>query len=371
MIEKITIENFQKHRKSVFEFDPVTTFVGPSDTGKSAIMRALRWVMLNEPDGDSFVSYGAKGCTVRLYVDGHVIVRRRGGSKNEYELDGEVYKAFGRGGVPEQIAEILRVTPINFQSQHDLLYWLQLNGADLAKALNRVVDLEIIDASLVEVNKRLRRSKSELEIRDRDLIEVDQQIDALDWFEIADVEFRKCVRIAEKWQDVQKQQNALSVSHQSVIDLKSREKVISDAVSDATFVEIGDRIEITSKQANVLQAILRGVRASDRIVDRSAVGPLDLDVLLGDWKQAAEQRRLLKSAIDFVHQQQSSVTVVDPLDFDEEIAGMESIAQDAADLHEIIQAVEMLRNKISHIDEELKRWSVYLDQFDVCPLCGK
>lgn len=45
---KLRIQNFQAHKDTTIEFDRITTIVGPSDTGKSAVLRAFKWVEKNE-----------------------------------------------------------------------------------------------------------------------------------------------------------------------------------------------------------------------------------------------------------------------------------------------------------------------------------
>jgi exonuclease SbcC len=93
VIDKVTIQNFQAHERLVVNLDPhITTITGPSDTGKSSIIRALRWVALNKPRGDSFIRHGAKWARVKVTVDGEVVQRRRG-SKNLYKINDSVYES--------------------------------------------------------------------------------------------------------------------------------------------------------------------------------------------------------------------------------------------------------------------------------------
>jgi ABC-type transporter Mla maintaining outer membrane lipid asymmetry ATPase subunit MlaF len=51
-IKKLIIENFQSHKYTEVDFSEGFNIIfGPSDYGKSAIIRALRWVLYNEPGG--------------------------------------------------------------------------------------------------------------------------------------------------------------------------------------------------------------------------------------------------------------------------------------------------------------------------------
>ena len=112
MIEKICIHNFQSHKVTVIELSPkVNTLQGNSDCGKSAVLRALHWLMFN-PAGDYFISdWARKGktvsapCEVIVNVDGHEVIRRRDKDFNGYILDGEVFEAT-RNSVPKKILDI-------------------------------------------------------------------------------------------------------------------------------------------------------------------------------------------------------------------------------------------------------------------------
>ena len=58
MIKSLELFNFQSHAHTLIEFsDGVNIISGTSDSGKSAILRALRWVIRNEPSGLGVVSW--------------------------------------------------------------------------------------------------------------------------------------------------------------------------------------------------------------------------------------------------------------------------------------------------------------------------
>jgi len=164
MIEKLRIRNFQKHDDLLVKFDErITTIVGPSDAGKSAILRALRWVLLNQPDGDAFIRDGQKEVTVALRVDGHTIKRRRG-KANEYVLDKKSLVSFGRGNVPDLVSRITNVSDENFQLQHEAPFWFDLSAGEVSKRLNAIVDLQVVDGSLAVASKMARERAAQAKI---------------------------------------------------------------------------------------------------------------------------------------------------------------------------------------------------------------
>lgn len=169
MIEKICIHNFQSHKSTTIELSPkVNTLQGNSDCGKSAVLRALHWLMFS-PSGDYFISdWARKGktvsapCEVIVNVDGHEVIRRRDKDFNGYILDGEVFEAT-RNSVPKKILDILRLGDVNVQRQLDPPFLLSMSSGEVSRYINNLVDLSRIDEWTTAANSRERKLKQDIE----------------------------------------------------------------------------------------------------------------------------------------------------------------------------------------------------------------
>jgi len=152
MITKCEISNFQSHKHTIVEFGPGTcVIIGESDTGKSAIFRAINWVVTNRPLGEAFRSEWGGDTKVRIETDdGTVVERIKGPSKNEYIVNGEVLKAFGTE-VPEQVNEALKIDQHNIQAQMDMPFLLASTPGEAARMLNQAASIEDIDLVLSAV----------------------------------------------------------------------------------------------------------------------------------------------------------------------------------------------------------------------------
>jgi len=148
----------------------LTVFTGPSDNGKSGAMRGLNQLFRNQPAGIDLLRHGAKrgacseACCVLNGDDGkeHKLVRRRGKSKNEYELDGQPLLAIGRD-VPEEVGGLLKLSPHAFQLQQDGTFMLCETDGEVAKMLSSTVGLAQIDAAFSQV--RTRKTKNDEALR--------------------------------------------------------------------------------------------------------------------------------------------------------------------------------------------------------------
>lgn len=168
MLTSIHIKDFQAHASLTVPLDPrITTIVGASDRGKSAVLRALRWLCLNKPGGEAFIKDGTTGTivTVNVLTDyGYELpVQRERGKVNVYRREGTDYKAFG-ADVPPDIASLLNVSAINFQQQHDPPFWFGDTPGEVSRQLNEIVNLGDMDRVLGKLAAGVREAAARLEL---------------------------------------------------------------------------------------------------------------------------------------------------------------------------------------------------------------
>lgn len=163
-LESIHIENFQAHKDVQVTFgDRITCITGASDRGKSAILRALIWVMTNRPTGDSFIRYGSDETRVTVCVDGHTVQRIKGKKRNIYILDDVEFKAI-KSDVPDEIASLFNVGENNIQQQFDPIFWFSSTAGEVGRNLNKIVNLDIIDYTLSALQTQSKQIKTEADV---------------------------------------------------------------------------------------------------------------------------------------------------------------------------------------------------------------
>lgn len=170
MLKRLIFRNFQKHRKTVIDLRRVTVIVGQTEAGKSAAIRGLRWLFLNDaPDAwPKYARWGTKRCSVEADVDGRSVIRRREvNGVNSYILDGKELKAIGTT-VPEEVANLLNVGDNNFQDQDAPLFWLSETPGTVSRKLNQIINLEEIDDIQSRASSKVRNAKADVRVnRDR------------------------------------------------------------------------------------------------------------------------------------------------------------------------------------------------------------
>ena len=181
MINSIKIQNFQSHKDTRLELDPgLNAIVGPSDCGKSVVFRALNWVINNRPSGNEFHSWWDGDPLVRIGIGKENITRSRNKSENLYTRGNQTFKAFGTN-VPDEIQKALNISDINFQFQLDDPFLFGQTPGNIARKLNEVVDLAIIDKALFAINQRYRKESGDLANSQDKQKELSAELKEYDW----------------------------------------------------------------------------------------------------------------------------------------------------------------------------------------------
>lgn len=167
MLERVVVKGFQSHIDTDITFSGGINLVrGDNASGKSALRRALLWVLTNKPTGTSFINWGLVDtdvCEVTVYYNGHIVSRRRSrnGKVNEYILDGNVLSGFGVN-VPEPITAVLSLDDTNVELQHSALFMLSESPPEMARRLNKLTNLEDIDKAFSSMRSRKLENSKEI-----------------------------------------------------------------------------------------------------------------------------------------------------------------------------------------------------------------
>jgi DNA repair protein SbcC/Rad50 len=206
LIQSIELQNFQSHAATCLDLHPgLNVLTGQGDSGKSAILRAIRWNQSNRirhddrPMGDSYVSdwaksIGAKGATT-LLEDCRVTIAKPEGTcsrfreapkgkgdkeRNGYDLNGQRFEAIGVT-VPDPVTQFFNWSPVNVQRQQDKAFLLSESAGEVASFLNRTVRLDAIDTHIQAANQLLRQEKDGLKLLQSKQADDQSALEALAW----------------------------------------------------------------------------------------------------------------------------------------------------------------------------------------------
>ncbi len=184
MIRSTAISNFQSHKNSEIEFsEGLNIITGASDAGKSAIIRALLWAITNKPSGDSYRNWDIKDpVKVKIDFDDGWISKDRSGPKNTYETELGRLEAF-RTDIPEEIQNVTKITEFNIQTQHQPYFLLQDSPGEVARKLNDLVGLDVIDRLYKNIGSKISDKKSRVKFSSERISNFESQIENLSYLD--------------------------------------------------------------------------------------------------------------------------------------------------------------------------------------------
>ena len=267
MINSIFIQDYQSHKETELNLSPgVNIITGESDNGKTAILRAFNWCLLNKPSkGDP--RWGNDISSVGIEFDDVQVIRGKIKNDNFYRLNGskEPFKAFGQS-VPDEIKRIINMTSINVHQQMDSPFLLSMSSGEVARTLNNIVNLDIIDNVLSHANKRIKTEKQQLEYKESNQKRLEDDLKGLDWLDEADEELKKIEKLEKElgiWEedidniselsdDINLIQKAIP-SYDEIINIENKVDGLMDEIRSLTRVEEKiDNLETMTRKINIL-----------------------------------------------------------------------------------------------------------------------
>ncbi|AXY09988.1 exonuclease SbcC [Bacillus thuringiensis LM1212] len=182
-INEIFVEGFQSHTNSHFNLGKgLNVITGPSDSGKTAIIRAVRWVAFNEPQGEAFVNESVGHAAVAIHLDNGIIIskhRRKGKTSYRIQTDpGDAGSVFEKSEVPEEVKQLLGitkqtfgdfVTALNFAFQLEAPFLISETPSSGAKVLGKLAGTEAVDLAVKSVSKDTYAARQERLLAEKEI----------------------------------------------------------------------------------------------------------------------------------------------------------------------------------------------------------
>lgn len=176
--------DFQAHADTVFQLDDGLTIVcGTSNAGKTALLRAIDFVMSNEVPNSEFVRWDCDNATVKIRFTDGIIVERVKGKRNDVFVHypkghpdtpekSSTFEARNFGVTyPPQVLKALGYPPnterlgsVWYAAQHEKPFIVGMKPVDLPRAISEITDL----SNLEEAAKRLSTKAKQLSTQSKD-----------------------------------------------------------------------------------------------------------------------------------------------------------------------------------------------------------
>ena len=360
-LQSVTVTNFRPYLgTATAEFtDGLNVICGDNDQGKSAFLAAIHWVCTNSPASEHVINTQADDCAVVLrFSNGTEVERIRERGKqgvNEYRVrvpgaEQIMFKAM-RGGVPDEITQMLNMGAVNFQWQHDPYYLVARTPGERGRIVNDTVNLTIVD-------------------------------DATDWAKAEMLAARRNVEgLVESVAAGEKQLEAfagLSDARMRCSELEAQ--IEQHSVRSRRLVELRELLATIAKSTNELTSVKKVAELAE-LCDSAEAG---LGVVLGMESDLAAKRAKLSSLRLLVHgvlvnaHNKAAYKGIDELPAAvAQIEGLFVVMQTEADtVRELRACVDAITGTLRDMTKEQRRTAELETQLNrikpkECPLCGK
>lgn len=342
MIKSLLLQSFMIHHKLFLEFVPgVNVIIGDNNRGKSAILRAIRWLLENIPRSGErrFWRKKAKDPLFVEIVDmlGNTISR----TTKKYTLNGIPLAAFGTD-VPKPVRELFPLKEINWQRQIEPHYLILETPGNAAKIFNAATGLEEQEIFTKAIKEQLALQKTEAKRQQLNLNENQETMRKLSWIKMHMLRAKILVRKEEEFDDLVAQHSDLTT------------------------------------MVNLLHRINRDMLTVD--VDDALTYLHEIRGLQSDFKSIME----MKSSLEYLIGELQELDELDVSGIDSALDMVWKIKASKLELHEVTQGHSQIQHIIKQIKEaqegeyylqnEIKKHqnalNMELKRLGKCPLCG-
>ena len=403
MFKSLGIQNFQGHQNTFVEFSRgLNVIAGSSDSGKSAILRSILWVIKNRPLGDAVKNWksGKKdSVVVELVMENPAngqeesIIKEKTPKTVFYTLSNqpEPLSVIGRD-VPKEVIDMVNFSELNFRGQHEP-YLLAITPGALAKMINDLVGLSVIDVSFKNLNSQSTRLKSSCESIVKTIEEKDQGIQALYYLPAMESDIK----------NIETLQSKLTINTQKQSELS---KIIADVIAIQEEALHNNTILVLGGKANDIQSLVTTYQSQTQKIDtlrQNIEGIISTQTLAKENNKLLQMRIPAKEISDLIGEAQTGAQAL--VDLKSLVGSIESISSDlensrawlevrspAQEIMDLIDRFSVGKIKHSQLDKEcrtiveLKRQlnvasyasnnsqkalTAFLEEAKICPTCQR
>jgi hypothetical protein len=252
---------------------------------------------------------GGENTSVTLWLDDEDKLTRKKGKENTYHVNGKPLKAFGTD-VPDEVRDTLKIDEVNFSGQHDSPFWFDLTPGEVARRLNDIVDLNVIDDVLKELGSRLNRNRSEQTIIKQRMIEAEKELEELDHVDALD---RKLCSLEEQANSLAEGCDRLLELHDCIEVCKYNEKDMQEGKKreedGVKVIELGHKAKGFQDKLQRLSCIRMAIGEHQKDVDREVPDIAILEAMKVGVIKTEEERRGLRQKIRSIELLEKSVEI--------------------------------------------------------------
>lgn len=407
MIRGIKLVGFQSHvDTSINLTEGLNVITGPSDSGKTAVIRAVRWVALNEPQGDAVVNQSVGYAQVTIITDTGVVtkVRNKGKVRYEINIDGENI-SYDKSEIPQEVYRILGINKTSFGDVEVVLpFAFQLDAPFLisspasfgGKVLGKICNADTVELAVKKSSREVSQANDAKRQAEKTIEETKLALQSYENLQEVEQRLQQCRELVT---DIEKgivNRDTLSKLHNSYIAAYEKLNAVRDTVH--LLSEIPQRAEevsalelqavrynrlltlyskysATNKHLNSVQNIINKTRTFEQatlcleFIEEVRKRLQRLQSLREAYKNNETKLKALRDKINVSRGVEAGLELLDALHATQERLNRITALRNA--YANILNAIKANADEITKHKQAVDTLQAEWDKIDVCPLCER
>ncbi len=369
-IKSLQLINFLNHEDTLIDFaDGLNIITGSSNSGKSAITRALHAIFWNETDNE-YVRRGAKFYKIIVtFTNGDKITRIKGPDNNRIE-----FQYFGQ---PVQISEKFKTKldqevvdflgyqpvtssgPLSLSLQKSDAFLVNLTKQEIPREISKILDINDLEKAATQINSDINKLSSDIKSKQSELNDLEEELESY-------------ANLPEKKLCLEEFHNSINDYKSFLRDINEKKKLISDSSLKNKLLNQKTQekenhekfIKSVSKILKKISDIFEGYKIKNKMFE--------------DFNDKALKLNKTRKALK-LHKNFLSEDFVLSLQKIEKLFGscqeIKSYLLKITKVHMKIEStkekIKKENDKITAIDIELDGYNNIILEYPACPTCGK
>lgn len=367
---KVNLENFQSISKADLEFvQGINIIVGQSNSGKSAILRAIKGAVLNPNGSQRYIKNGEKQFKVNVEYEGNNIGWTREGNKSpKYIINGEEYLKVGSSNLQDVCPKsgfVLdeRGNLMNIESELELPFPFDKSNSELFKLFEKNIFC-VSDSS--SVTKFIKADEEEANrLKDNSTYELDrikQKLEAINELE-QEIDLNKLINGRNTLSNLMNKSNEIKLDIQNLSGIIEAGKVLKKEVPT---IEVNTNLQHDYYKLQEDVCKLNEIRGVGAVLKATPTASTPKVFNISEYSE-------LKNSIIQLNKAEETISILRPLEspttrvLDEEYT---SLRNDINSLQKLREQALVIQKNITDNKELLTQLEADKARFKVCPLCG-
>lgn len=366
---KITIKNFQSIEDMELEFPVgINCIVGASNSGKTAVFRALKTLVLNTSGSNRFIKNGADKATVSLSYNGNLVVWERTEKEITYYINGVAKYKAGATNLQKLLPEHGFIIDdkgnfLNLEGEFDVLFPYQYNSVELFKLFENIFCVSDSTKILKAMKEDEDSCKSNIKDFTNEINRINNKLKAIEELDVENnvATLSKCKESLKNW-----------YSDQEILK-KDTDNILNIAKNMQKLKHIPEHIELQTDTLEDRKEFVEDKNTLEKLRRlQEVVNEIELHATLDEnmLHERIELQEDIKT-VETIYKLDKLIKVGDTPTVSDNFDERSTLSKD-------LESILQLKGQMSQVNQKLKELNALknglkdeLDKIDICPLCGQ